>query len=62
MARRFDKAIRALNNEKMRIVGKVASSYLEKNVWIDLAFKTSEVKNINEAIIILEAHKRNKAV
>lgn len=60
--KRFEFAIKALDNEILRVVGKVAMDYNEKGLSPKLACSHSKVKHLKEAIKILEDHERNKAV
>jgi hypothetical protein len=60
--KRFDRAIKVLNDEKFRVIGKVATDAVEKKhnpIW---AVRSSMAKYLNEAIEILENHERNKSV
>lgn len=60
--KRFDRAIKVLTDEKHRIIGKVATDYVDKKVHPAYAVRTSMAKHLNEAIEILEKHERNKNV
>lgn len=63
--KRFEKAIKVLQDELYREAGRVAVSYVD-NKHIDnpveLATRTAKVRNLKEAIKILEEHERNKNV
>jgi hypothetical protein len=60
--KRFDRAIKVLADEKYRITGKVATDAIDKGHSPAYAVRTQMVKNLNEAIAILEKHERNKYV
>lgn len=60
--KRFERAIKVLNDEKFRITGKVAFNAVEKGHSPAYATRIMMVKNIMEAIEILEKHERNKNV
>ena len=60
--KRFDRAIKVLNDEKFRVAGKVAFEAVEKGHSPGYAVKKTMVKHLIEAIEVLEKHERNKSV
>lgn len=60
--KRFDRAIKVLNDEKFRITGKVAFDAVDKGHNPSYSVRQSMVQYIVEAIEILEKHERNKKV
>lgn len=59
--KRFDRAIRVINDEMLRMAGKAAQDFVEHG-RIELALETKEVECLKEAILILKEHHRNKFV
>lgn len=57
--KRFDYAIKAIEQEKLRVIGKYCSELVEHKHDPTLALKREKVKNLNEAILILSEHPRN---
>lgn len=60
--KRFDKAIKLLKNYLYRLTAKAAIECLEKNWPMKMINAKTELKNLKEAIEILEKHERNKHV
>ncbi len=60
--KRFHFAIKALELEKQRSVGKIAIKCIESNHDPMFALEASKVKNINKAIEILTNHELNTYV
>lgn len=60
--KRFDRAIKVLNDEKFRIIGKVATDAVDKGHNPRYAVRENMAQYINEAIEILKNHERNKCV
>lgn len=60
--KRFHYAIKAIDNEMLRIIGKVATQAVEKGHDPTYSLKMLRVKNLKEAIKILEEHERNTHV
>jgi hypothetical protein len=58
--KRFEFAIKAINNEILRHVGKVAINYYDKKIPLRLSILERKVKHLKEAIKILEDHPNNK--
>lgn len=59
--RRFDKAIRAIDEAILKEVGKAAQEFAEHG-QVRLAVKTRHVLNLKRAIKILEDHPENKLI
>lgn len=57
--KRFDYAIKAIEQEKLRVIGKYASELAEQKHDPMLALKRSKVMNLTEAIEVLTKHHRN---
>lgn len=62
--RRFDQAIRAIQNELYREAGRVVLKYNLGNEMqqVEMAARTKNVENLKEAMKILQQHERNKYV
>lgn len=60
--RRFHFAIKALNDELLRCVGKAAVRYVEKGINPNIAVNENKVRNLKKAIKILEDHPENTNV
>ena len=60
--KRFDRAIKVLQDEKFRIIGKVATDAVEKGHNPSYATSSRMAKNLNEAMEILKNHPTNKHV
>ncbi len=60
--KRFDKAIKAIQSERYRIIGKAATDYTTTGINTSYALQVADAKRMSEAIKILEEHERNKVV
>jgi hypothetical protein len=60
--KRFHYAIKAINDEILRHIGKVAVDAVDKNHNPAYATRTEKVKRLKKAIDILENHPDNKSV
>lgn len=60
--KRFDIAIKVMQDEIYRVVGKVASDAADKGYNPSYAVKIQKAKHLKEAINILLKHERNKGV
>jgi hypothetical protein len=60
--RRFDFAIKAIQNEIYRDIGKVATKAVENKHDPTMGVRARKVLHMKEAIEILQEHQRNKAV
>lgn len=59
--KRFEPAIKVINDEVLRQVGKAAQEFAEHKA-VHLATQTRKVKALKRAISILENHEENKCV
>jgi len=50
---KFDRAIRLLEQEKLRIIGRATVEYLKVDANLKGVLKREDVKNINDAIRLL---------
>lgn len=60
--KKFDRAIKVLNDEKFRIIGKVATDEVENGRNGKIAVRARMATYLNEAIKILLEHPTNKGV
>ena len=51
--KKFDKVIKLLEQEKFRIIGKLACDYAERGFLVHMAAKSNATKEIDDAIDIL---------
>lgn len=57
---KFDKAIKLLEQERFRIIGKTVSQYVDKHQNVTWAVNMESVKEIQDAIDILKKHQPSK--
>lgn len=60
--KRFDVAVKVIQDEIFRVVGKVATDAVDKGHNPSYAVRIQKVKNLKEAISVLANHERNKSV
>jgi hypothetical protein len=60
--KRFEYAIKAIEHEKLRVIGKYVDESVKNNHDPLMALERSKVKHLNEAIEILTEHHRNNHV
>lgn len=60
--KRFDVAIKVIQDEIYRVIGKVATDAVDKGHNPSYAMRIQKAKNLKEAIEVLLNHKRNKSV
>lgn len=60
--KRFDIAIKVIQDEIYRVIGKVATAAVEKGQDPSYAVRAQKAKNLKQAIEILSNHEKNKSV
>lgn len=60
--KRFDVAVKVIQDEIFRVVGKVATDAVDKGHNPSYALRIQKVNNLKEAIDVLSNHERNKCV
>ena len=57
---RFDKAISLIEQERYRLIGKLAEEYIEQDLPVRLAVKDRQAQDLNAAIEILRRYQGDK--
>lgn len=60
--KRFDAAIKVIQDEIYRVIGKVANDAVDKGHNPSYATRVTKAKHLKEALGILLDHERNKSV